>query len=506
MRIARLVTMAALSAALAATLVAGPGGAAAPRRTALVVGHHLDPTTLSAEQTTTAAFQSVFAHITEQLVIFAPDKAEVRPWLATGWKWVNPTTLEMKVRAGVKFTNGEEFDAEAARYSIEVLMRAGPYGMWTRGALNRIDVVDKTTLRVHLNRQAAYFLPLLARGGFVYPPRYHRENPQRYGSRPIGTGPFVLREWARGSHIVLERFPGYWGGPHPIERVTFRIIPEDTARMAALEAGEIDIALNAPITYYNRLKINRDLALHTMPGLRKFTAFFNTRLEGPLRDRRVRVAMNHAVDQKAIANRVFGGQAKPLEGQWFLPAEYGYSAAVKAYGYNPERARKLLAEAGVPNGFETALRYTVGRYPLDKELGEIVSSYLEAVGIKVRQFPLEYGEFLRQRTAGQMGPIHQWGLLVPPDAHFSFTLYIKGSIYRFHDYPEEWDRLIDQAAQELDPRKRLALYERLNKMAYDDPFGIYLIVPNDLYAVNRRVQNFTPRFDEVLWLFDVKFQ
>lgn len=497
---------------LAAILVAGllawwltPSGRAQERDT-LVVGHHLDPTTLDPFGTTTAAFQSVFAQIVEQLVIFDNDKAVVKPWLATGWRWVNDTTLELQLRRGVAFTNGEPFDAHAAKFSIELLMKAAPYTIWTRDLLREVQIVDSHTIRVVLTGRAGFFLPLLARGGFVVPPKAYTEAGAAFAQRPIGTGPFILREWVKGSHIVLERNPRYWGKAHPIRQVVYRVIPEDATRIAALQSGQIDIALNAPVTYYNRLKADRNLTLYTVPGLRKFTAFFNTRLDTPIKDRRVRIAMNMAVDTNAIALRVFGGQATALGGQWMVPAEFGYNPNVKPYGYNPDRARQLIAEAGYPNGFETQLVYTVGRYPLDKELGEIVAGYLEAVGIRVRQRPLEYGEFLRTRSAGQLGPIHQWGLLVPPDGHFSYTLFLKGSIYRFHDYPDEWDRLINQAAQELDPKKREAIYHRLAVMSNEDPFGIYLIVPNDLYAVRNRVRGFVPRFDQVLWLFPVSLQ
>jgi peptide/nickel transport system substrate-binding protein len=470
----------------------------------LVVGHHLDPTTLDPFGTTTAAFQSVFAQIVEQLVVFDAERAVVRPWLATSWRWLDPTTLEMQLRRGVSFSNGEPFDAAAARYSLELLFRAAPYSAWTQDLVRSVETAGSHTVRIRLVRPSAFLLPLLARGSFVVPPRHHQEvGAARFAQQPIGTGPFVLSEWSKGARIVLDRNPRYWGGQHPLRQVIFRVIPDDSARVVALQAGEIDVALNAPITHFNRLKIDRNLKVIAAPGLRKFTSFFNTRLDTPIRDRRVRIAMNLAVDGQSIVRRVFGGQAQVLPGHWLLPQEFGYDPNLKPFPFDPARARQLLAEAGFPNGFETQLTYTVGRYPLDKELGEIVAGYLEAIGVRVRQRPVEYGEFLRLRSAGQLGPIHQWGLLVPPDAHFSYSLFTKGSIYRFHDYPDEWDRLIDQAASELDSRRREAIYRRLAVLSHEDPFGIYLIAPGNLYAMRATVRGLTPRFDEVLWLYDV---
>lgn len=484
---------------------AAPASARTPETKTLTVGHHLDPTTLNPETTTVAAFQSVYAHISEQLVIFDADKSTIRPWLAESWTWVDSTTLELKLRKGVMFTNGEEFDAEAAKYSIDLLAQAKVYAIFLpKGIYKETAIVDKHTVRVSFHRPYAAFMGMLARGGFVYPPKYRSEvGSDAFGQKPIGTGPFVLKEWIKDSHITLDRNPDYWRGAHPIERVVYKVIAEETARIAALEKGEIDIALNVPVSAVKRLEGNQDVKVHTIQGLRKFAARFETvHIKSPLEDPRVRRALNLAVDKDAIARSLFQGQADPLPGQWLLSGEFGHNPKIQAYPYDPEQAKNLLAEAGYPNGVELQLTYTVGRYALDKELGEIVSSYLEKVGVKVKQRALEWGAFQNLRGGEQVGT-YIAGALVPSDPHFNYMLFTKGQIYETHRFPARYDELVDKASRETESSAREAIYHQLAEMVYEDPNALFLVVPKDIYAVNKRVDGFTPRVDQVLWLFDV---
>jgi peptide/nickel transport system substrate-binding protein len=495
-----------LALALLAGLLAAPAREAAaqgpaPKGNVLHVGHHVDPTSLHPFGSTTVAFESVFGNVVEKLMLFEDTRATVKPNLARSWRWLNDTTLEIRLVDNVRFSNGEPMDAAAVKFSLEELGKAKPFQAWTKDVFKEIQVADPLTVRVVTPRPAPYLVPLLARGGFVLPPQHHQAvGFDKFALAPVGTGPFVFKEWVKDSHITLERNPGFRRGPHPIERVVFKVIVEDTARTAAIEAGELDLALNVPVSHLKRLQGKGHLAVVTVDGLRKFAAYFDTSF-APLKDPRVRIAMNHAVDKEAIAQSLFLGAATSMPGQWQLAIEPGHNPEIRAYAYDPKRARELLAAAGHPQGLSVTLRYTVGRYPLDKELGEIVASYLEQVGIQVKQVPLEYGEFLRQRAAKQLGPMHQWGLLLTPDPWFNYSLFTKGTIYRFWDYPARWDELIAQAAREPSESKQTEMYNELSRITHADPFAIFLIVPKDIYAANRRVKGFAPRIDQALLLY-----
>jgi len=476
----------------------------------LTVGHHLDPATLDPTGTTTAAFQSIYGQISEQLVMFDTEKRGIKPWLVTEWEWVDENTLRLKLREGVKFTNGEEWNAEAAKFSLDVLSQAKPYSMWVGDSYDRAEVVDEYTVDLHVNSQAGAWLSILARGGFAYPPGYTEEvGLEAFGNNPIGTGPYKLAEWVKDDHTTLEANMDYWGGPPPLDQITFRVIPEEAARLAALETGEVDIVTNLSAASAKRIEGNPELALMERRGLRMFGTFFDMDRDSPVQDKLVRQALNYAVDKEGLV-KLFGGYASPMTPQWLTPDTIGYNTDLEMYNYDPEKAKEMLAEAGYPDGFEAELYYTINRYPLDKEMGEAVSGYLEAVGVKVKQSPLEYGEFRRLHVVDgplDMGEMHQWGLLLPPDAFMTLiTLRWQEDqrpLYRHFGPMSEFDELLEAGGEVTDPEERMEIYKRITEILAEDPFTIYLVIPNDLYGVSAKVQNFAPRADQVLWLHDV---
>ena len=473
----------------------------------LRIGHSLDPATLNPVETTAAANQSIYAQIIEELVIFAAQNNEIQPWLVTEWEWLDDVTLEMKLRQDVEFTNGEPFDAESAKFSIDRFAESSFYRLYLpENIYKETEIVDTHTVRVHLHRPYAAFMAFLARGGSALPPKYYEEvGAEGFGRNPIGTGPFVLDDWVKDSHITLVRNEGYWNGPHLVDKVTFKVIAEETARVAALETGEIDIALMVPMSAVERLNANPDTVAVTSPGARKFAAHFDTKYtDNPaLKDPRVRIALNMAVDKEAICEAVFGGTATPLEGQWMLAHDkVGFNPEIKMFPYDPEGAKRLLAEAGYPDGFDLTLAYTVGRYAQDKELGEVVSSYLEQIGIRVNQEALEYGSFSkawREKTIGT----HQWGLATAPDPCIDYHTFGYGSSCEYNDMGTEYNDMLNELSYTMNPADQRKICQELAKMMHEDPPCIYLVVPMDVYGINKRVENFEPRLSQVLWLYDV---
>lgn len=474
-----------------------------PEPKVLVVGHHIDPDNLEPFSNTTAAFQSVTASTIEQLVMFAPDGSGIQPCLAESWNWSDDSkTLELKLREGVKFHNGEDWNAEAAKFNIELLMNAKAYSYWV-GEFESVEVVDNNTVAIHFTEPAGYALAVLARGGYVYAPKYYQEvGAEGFGSKPVGTGPYQFVEWVKDDHITCKAFPDYWGGTPKLDEIVWRVIPEQAARVAALQTGEVHLITNVVPGSVDQIEADPNLELFSIPGLRLFVTFFDMRLDHPVADAKVRRALNYAVDKQGLV-ALFDGQATALHGQYMAPGVLGYNPDLDPFEYDPEKAEELLAEAGYPDGFEMPLKYTVNRYPLDAEMGEAVASYLEAVGIKVERVPLEYGEFKRQFYEESMGPTMQWGLLDPPDPHIMLSTFDKGSRFtRFPDNPRVFG-LLAEGKRESDPKKREKIYQELLQIWNEDPLGIYLLVPNDLYAIREGVIGFEPRVDQVVDLRNV---
>lgn len=493
-----------LASACAGPGPAGGGGTAtdAPPKS-LVIGVQDSATTLDPYQNTTVAWQNFTASMIEQLVYFDPDKPQILPGLATSWRNVDDKTIELKLRPNVKFTNGEPFDAASAKYSIDLLIKAAPYSIWS-GNFASVEAVGTDAIRIITKQPTGIVLPTLARGSYMYPAKYHKEQGEKFGAAPIGTGPYKFVSYEKGSLLKLEANPDYWGGKPTYQNLSFRIIPEEAARVAALKTGEVHLITQISGASIPELSAASNVSLVKRPGLRQSAAFFDTTLDTPIKHKLVRQALNYAVDKQALV-KLFGGEASVLEGQFVTSGVPGFNTAIKAYPYDVAKAKALLAQAGFPNGFETTFAWTIGGTALDKEMGQAVAGYFEQAGIKLKQQPLEYATFRTtfREGAGKIGPLFQWALLTPPDPEMTLSIYGPGSLYRRFPNGGKVDELMTAGAKETDPAKRAKIYSDLLAFWHDDPFGVYLIVPNDLYGAAKNLKGFTARADQMV-IFDVK--
>jgi peptide/nickel transport system substrate-binding protein len=475
-------------------------GVAQQQADTLIVAQGLDPRSLSPLSSTAQQEKNVSNQIVERLIIYSADGSDFIPILATSWEMVAEDTLQVNLREGVSFTNGEPFNAEAAAYGVNLMIQAPAYLGFT-GMLDRAEVVDEYTINVYAKQAAPerLIVTALALGSFMYPPVYTEEVGylEGFATQPVGTGPFMLREWSKDERIVLDANPDYWGGSPGVSTLIFRPIQEGSARVAALEAGDIDFAIEIPIDAWDRVSSNPDLVAISAPGGRAFRLTFATLWEGPLQDRLVRQALSHAIDVNGIIEFMLEGLAERLEGQPAEPAMFGYNPNLRSPEYDPERARELLAEAGYPDGFTITFKYPSGRYAMDKEVSELIAAQLEEVGVRVNQVVLESGEFLNQLSRLELRDMFYSGGLSPADAHFPFTTFTCEFRYAYW-CNEEYDDLMAQAQFTVDEDERRALYQRAIEILHDDYAVVPLFTMNDLYAHVQGVTGFTPMRDQYL--------
>jgi len=449
--------------------------------------------------------QSVFGQIAEQLIMFDATGNEIVPWLASGWEWVDDKTLRIKLREGIKFTNGEVFDSKAAKYSLDMVGN-NPEMVWiVQGSFDRTEIVDDYTVDLFVTGRAGAWLAILARNSFVVPPDHVEDvGIEAFANQPIGTGPYMLKEWIRDDHITLEANKDYWGGPPPMDQIVFKVIPEEGARLAALEIGEVDLITNISSSSVKRIGANPETVLSVSPGLRLFATFFHELdYVSPVQDKLVRQALNYAVDKEGLVE-LQGGFATVMSAQWLAPSIYGFNEDIQPYPYDPEKAKELLAEAGYPDGFDIRMGYTVGRYAMDKEMGEAVAAYLGDVGVRAEQIAVEPGEFFRLIQAGEMGPLQQWGALTPPDPCTTLGIFAIGSeMRRFGERGNDLDDLLYRVCEVTDRTEQNVKIKPTTETMADDPPGIYLTIPDDIYGIRSNVKSFQPRIDQVLWLHDV---
>jgi peptide/nickel transport system substrate-binding protein len=506
--------------ALALTLLVPLGAAAAPAGK-VIIAQGVDPTTLDMMNQSETPASNVGRHIFDSLYERDPS-LKVVPALATEMpKLVAPATWEVKLRKGVTFHNGEDFNAESAKFSLERL--AGGQGK-LRGAtffapIDRVEIVDPSTIRVHTKKPWPTFTVVMTfvQGG-MYPPKAYKDKDTTFISRnPIGTGPFKFVRWSKDEEIVLEANTTYWRGAPRIKTVVFKPIPDDAVRVAALQNGEIDLAVNIPPHLARIIDKHPKLFLSTAPSIRTIQLMYYTHqmdaqhkpvgpYNGPTADKRVRQAIAYAIDADEIIKGVLDG--KGIRVATMLPSmHFGYDPGLKPIKQDLEKAKKLLAEAGYASGVEITLNGPQGRYVRDKEVAEAVAGQLTKAGIRTTLKTFEFVNYLNNMVyVHKAGPIWLigWGTNTM-DAETIYVPLFKAPAIFANWHNEEFNRMVDEAQAIMDERKRLEQYHRINKLWIEEMPAVPLYQQVDLYGVNKRV-GWKARSDEVIQAFTMSLR
>jgi len=506
MRITRRTALTAVAGLTALPLDAR--GQSVPRARTLIIAQTFDPSTLWANGTTASDNVNVGACINESLFYVNAATNRTEPLLATELVQENDTRWLIKLRPDVKFTNGEAMDSDAVVHSIRIFAdsRLTPAYASYAAPVEGAEKVDALTIRLVTKYPSPTVLLMLSQI-YVIPPRYWADvGVNGFGQRPIGTGPFRLTEWQRDNRVVLDRNPDYWGPrPDGFDRVVWRPVPDENARAAGLETGEFDIAASLSVPAAQRLERARNLKILESPSYRVFHLTLSSLSihPGPIQDRRVRLAMNHAIDKQAIIRNLFAGKARALNGQVLRREQQGFDPSLQDYVFDLARARALLAEAGFPNGFETVLKTPSGRFPQDREVAEACVGMLARVGIRCRLETLESGEYLRQLRTRELAPVALIGLAPPDDPDFQVGQYRSDWRYSYVQ-SAEFDRLIDVARREMNPEARAGYYRELMRAMHAEVPLVWLYQGVDLHGTAARVSGFAPRGDGRLPLYGVK--
>ena len=304
-----------------------------------------------------------------------------------------------------------------------------------------VEKVDDLTVRVTLHNPYPP-LALALSQVYVVPPKHWNEvGLEAFGQKPIGTGPFKFVEWVRDDKLIMERNEDYWGAlPEGIDGLVWRPVPDDAARVAGLTTGEYQIAKDLPVSAIPSLETDPAIKLVPVPSYRIYQVGLSSLAEheSPLQDKRVRQALNYAIDKEAIVNSLFFGKAKMLKGQVLREAQLGFNPELDDYPYDPEKAKAMLAEAGYPDGFEIPFKFPSGRYAQDREVSEAIAGMLSQVGVKTNMISLEPGEFLRQLRAKELAPMYFVGLAPQDDPAFQASLV--RIILALHTHCQRGDR------------------------------------------------------------------
>ncbi len=490
-KIALVVTLITLLGACAPQPGAAPQSSV-PQQITLVQGG--DANTLDPQGTVNRVALNVvdtFAEALTQVDYGAANGAQVTPMLATSWKLVNDTTWQFSLRSGVKFSNGEAFDATAVKFSFDRLM-SGDLKSPQQTFLNsvaRVDVVDASTINV-TTKAPAPTLPLDLTWIYMVPPAYTKSvDAQTFAIKPVGTGPFVVKEWVKDDHVTLGANPTYWGGKPKLDTVTIKPIPEAATRTAALQTGSADIVTPIGIADVAGLRGQKDVTIVDQPSLRLMYVIFDQRTDPIFKNATVRQALNYAVDKDAIVKSIYSGYAKPLSGQGLNEYYYGFNPDVKPYPYDVDKAKQLLAQAGYPNGFDTTLWASRGNYQGDYETAQAVAGQLAKVGVRVTVKPLEFAVYANDLPARKLTPMALLAFAGNPDADTMFEFFRSDNPYSYFN-DSGVDATLAQIRTTTDANKRLQLLHQMAATEHDQALAIWLHSLVNFYGFGNKVQGF----------------
>ena len=482
-------TLALVLTVLAGVLPARPAAAAGPEGQATWAVHiTLAPTWFDPAETS--------GIITPFMVLYAMHDALVKPMpgkpmapsLAESWtQSKDGLVYEFGLRKNVRFHNGNVMTAEDVKFSFE--RYRGASAALLQGKVARVEVLDPHRIRFTLKQPWPDFLAFYATpatgAAWIVPKKYVEQvGEDGFKKAPVGAGPYKFVSFKPGVELVLEAHEQYWRKIPTLKTLVFRTIPDESTRLAALKRGEVDVAYSITGPLAEETKRSPGLAL--VPTYFTFTTWlvFTDQWDpkSPWHDRRVRLAANLAIDRAGINQAVYLGLSKLAHS--FIPQGMEYFWAPPPYAFDPRGAKRLLAEAGYPNGFESG--DLSGDTIYGVAIGEPVANYLQQVGIRLRLRPMERVAFFKEYGEKKLRGVIFSGSGAPGNAPIRLEQYaITGGRYAYGAYPDV-DGLYSEQANEMNPRVRRQLLDKIQQMIHERAMFVGVIEPAFLNGVGAR--------------------
>jgi peptide/nickel transport system substrate-binding protein len=497
----------------------------------LTIGVRAGPESLDPDYTGVGTHAEAAKHIFDTLV-WAGDQLQLEPGLAVSWKPLDNTTWEFKLRPGVKFHDGSDFTAEDVKFSIEripLVSGPNPTTVYVK-RVKETKIIDPLTVHIVTDGPAPalpndfvrlFIVSHKAAAGLT---KDNANEAFNSGKAAIGTGPFRFVSWTPKDQLVLERFDQYWRGPSAWQRVIRKEVPNDAARVAFLLSGQADAIVRVPAADVPGLEKNPKITVTKSPTIYVFNIQFDFREKtpqirakdgaelpsNPLRDPRVREAIDLAVDRQALADVAMENMGTPAS-QIITPGIFGYDQSRAVPKSNPQKARELLAAAGYPQGFRVVLNFTNDRLPGDRAMGTSIAQMLAAVGLDVQANGQGSAVLYPARSRGDLSLMMAGWATLTGEANYTWETLAHtydaakgaGSFnwYRFSN--PKIDALIDAAAIELNEQKRLKTLREAGNMIHDERVMVPLVVVSSAWAMQKdKVRLPKPRADEDSLAYD----
>lgn len=442
--------------------VAQGGCAEAVLRDSIVFALNAEPTTLDAQFAAERVTYIASRQLYDNLVQEAPN-GKIIPKLAESWKFSkDETAITFKIRDGVKFHNGEPLTVHDVAYSINRAINETPNKLFSSAMINMV-VVDDHHVKLNLKYRFTPILYCLYNSCFgIVSQKAVEADKAGFGRRPVGSGPFKFVSWKSGDSIVFERFEDYWQGPAQIRQVTFKTITDMSTALLALEKGEIHVVSSAPDSDRRSVMNNKKLTWHETPSALVYMITFNNR-EGLFTNEKLRLAIAYAINKKELIEGALEGNGIEL---WAPMASFafGYPSLdeFEPQRYDPEKAKRLLAEAGYPNGLKVTMKSTEAAYYVRP--AEIIQDQLRKVGIQMTIQTMERGTYLQEVYRDMKYEMSIWTMTSdypdgdsPTYTRMHSSMYGNTNNYTGVNIPE-LDAVLDIGRKGADPVVRKSAY------------------------------------------------
>jgi len=486
----------------------------------MVIGVGADATGLDPELVMNNESGFVMSLLYDRLVHFKPGTSEVVAGLAETWKISDDgKEYTFNLRKGVKFHDGSALTAKsiAADYArvidpnhknyFKKLQGVNSFASDTFAEVTKVEAPDDNTVKFTLKQPNAPFLTNLAMIWHgVLSPKVVEEKGFDSGTKPVGTGPFKLVEWVKNDHITVEANKDYWKGRPYLDKVIFKIVPENNVRVLKLQKGELDAVLDISPDDFEKLKGDKTVVLLEQPGLtiNGVGLPYDT---APFNKKEVRQALNYAVNKKEINEFLYKGLA--VEMTQLVPAvDWSYDPNIKGYPYDVAKAKDLLAKAGLPNGFKTELLSYPnprGYNPIGGKLAVALQEQWKKVGIEVEIKQVEWATFLKTIRSGDYHFPHLRGWSGDNGDPDNFLMTLNHSrnipVGNTSKYKNtQVDKLLEDGVKVSDPVKRKAIYMEANKLIVEDAPWVLINSTKQVRATSAKVKGFT--LNPLQMLFD----
>lgn len=466
----------------------GQAGAAPAKGGMLRVGNPRNPTTLDPHYGRSGHEFFILHNIYDTLV-GVNAKGNLVPRLATSWENPEPTVWIFKLRKDVKFHDGMPFDAKAVKWNYDRIMDPQAKTIVRDlDFLKSVEVVDDYTVRIITKVSAASLLGLLPeRGGMMVSPTAAKKFGADFGRNPVGTGPFMFVEWVQDDHVTLKRFDGYWDQPPRLDGVIYRIIPDETVAMVNLRSGNLDFIYDVSPKNITAIKADRNLVFMERPGFDWYQIYLNTKVP-PFDDRRVRLALQYAVNREAMLRGVFFGHGQVAAGP-ISPSSWAYDPSLDPFPFDRDKAKQLLAEAGYPNGFSFTL--LVGNSPFYVQNATVFQAQLAKIEVQAKIEIVETVRMLQlMQDVSYQAVSSMWVGGVEPDGWLYSLYHSKGAWNKGRNQVRQVEELLERArsASSLDERRRL--YQQAQRMIREQALDVWLYWRFNTAAMSKKVKGF----------------